>query len=124
MSDSQALAALRPATALEWHRVGKLVNNSRNKSGECNKPFELGAKPEKPKGMLAWLTGNKPQQQQQKVKSNSSEKEQPQQNTNVDVIKRSPTSPHTQNAAKRPRCELIKTGESAGITVKAEPADC
>ncbi|EDW15796.1 uncharacterized protein Dmoj_GI22584 [Drosophila mojavensis] len=124
VSDCQALAALRPATALEWHRVGKLVNNSRNKSDECNKPFELVAKPEKPKGMLAWLTGRKPQQQQQKDKSNSREKKQLQLNTNIDAIKRSPTSPHAPNAAKRPRCEIIKKGETADITVKAEPADC
>ncbi|ALC47109.1 CG11986 [Drosophila busckii] len=65
VSDVQALAALRPATALQWHRVSKLVNNSRNKSVECNKPMELAAKPEKPKGMLAWLTGRKPNKETQ-----------------------------------------------------------
>ncbi|KAH8312392.1 hypothetical protein KR044_010481, partial [Drosophila immigrans] len=73
VSDSQALAALRPATALQWHRVGKLVNNSRNKSDECNKPFVAAAKPEKPKGMLAWLTGNKQKSQEHQSNSNEAE---------------------------------------------------
>ncbi|KAH8420958.1 hypothetical protein KR222_011246, partial [Zaprionus bogoriensis] len=66
VSDAQALAALRPATELRWHRVGKLVNNSRNKSEECNKPYEPAAKPAKPKGMLAWLTAGKRKSESQK----------------------------------------------------------
>lgn len=118
VSDAQALAALRPATSLKWHRVAKCVNNSRNKSDECNKPLELAAKPEKPKGMLAWLTGSKSQHQHQQDNVKSSAEEQPQQKANLNTIKRSPSSPHVQNAAKRPRCE-----KSADIKVKSEPTD-
>lgn len=92
-SDTQALSALRPATSLQWHRVTKLVNNSRNKSEECNKPMELAAKPEKPKGMLAWLTGSK--QSKPNIKKE-----------NQQLEKRAISPTTTVSAAKRPRCEL------------------
>ncbi|XP_033232624.1 abasic site processing protein HMCES [Drosophila pseudoobscura] len=74
VSDSQALATLRPAKCLEWHRVTKLVNNSRNKSEECNKPIELAAKPAKPpmnKTMMAWLNVRKKREEQ--IKAEQSE---------------------------------------------------
>ncbi|EDV93549.1 abasic site processing protein HMCES [Drosophila grimshawi] len=103
VSDSQALAALRPATALEWHRVTKLVNNSRNKSEACNKPLEsTAAKPEKPKGMLAWLTGHKSNVQQNESKCSV-------QDQHSQVVKRSSTSPITESqVAKRRKSDDIK----------------
>ncbi|KAM7363137.1 abasic site processing protein HMCES [Cochliomyia hominivorax] len=61
VSDEQALATLRPATQLQWHRVANIVNNSRNKTDECNKPIEMIRK-EKPtmnKVMSAWLNVRK-----------------------------------------------------------------
>lgn len=104
------MAALRPATELRWHRVNKLVNNSRNKSEECNKPFEQAAKPEKPKGMLAWLTATKPGKTKIKEEeTNPLEK--------ADPIKRSISPTTTESAAKRPRCEL---SEAAPQEVNAE----
>lgn len=39
VTDSQALATLRPTEDIIWHQVSKYVNNSRNKSSECNKPI-------------------------------------------------------------------------------------
>ncbi|XP_065371918.1 abasic site processing protein HMCES [Calliphora vicina] len=61
VSDEQALATLRPATQLQWHRVSNIVNNSRNKTDQCNKPFEM-VKAEKPamnKMMSSWLNVRK-----------------------------------------------------------------
>lgn len=55
------MATLRPATQLQWHRVSNIVNNSRNKSDQCNKPIEL-VKTQKPtmnKMMSAWLNVRK-----------------------------------------------------------------
>ncbi|XP_037034284.1 abasic site processing protein HMCES-like [Bradysia coprophila] len=37
-----AMKCLRPATSLKWHQVSNIVNNSRNKSDECNKPIKAG----------------------------------------------------------------------------------
>lgn len=111
VSDSQALAALRPATELRWHRVGKLVNNSRNKSEECNKPFEQAAKPEKPKGMLAWLTGTK----QSKRKSSELKTGG---NCNADS-----TSSDIEIDAKRPRRESNETDDQEiESKIKVEPS--
>lgn len=105
------MAALRPATALLWHRVTKLVNNSRNKSEQCNKPFEQAAKPEKPKGMLAWLTGTK--QSKSMIKEEIKELEK----SDVDVVKRPISPTNTQSNAKRPRSEL---NETASKEIKTE----
>ncbi|XP_055851623.1 abasic site processing protein HMCES [Episyrphus balteatus] len=59
-SEKQALAALRPATKLEWHQVSNLVNNSRNKSENCNKPIDLCPKKEIPTNNLTkWLVRRK-----------------------------------------------------------------
>lgn len=99
------MAALRPATELLWHRVGKLVNNSRNKSEECNKPFEEAAKPEKPKAMSAWLTG------ETKRKSNVLK-------TNADI-----TSHVIETDAKRLCVESNKTDdEKIEAKIKVEPS--
>ncbi|XP_055903285.1 abasic site processing protein HMCES [Eupeodes corollae] len=60
VSEKEALAALRPATKLEWHRVSNLVNNSRNKSEHCNKPIELCPKKQIPTNNLTkWLVRRK-----------------------------------------------------------------
>lgn len=61
MSDEQALATLKPATQLQSHRVSQIVNNSRNKSEECNKPIEMvkTKKPTMNKMMSAWLNVRK-----------------------------------------------------------------
>lgn len=106
------MAALRPATDLRWHRVGKLVNNSRNKSEECNKPFEQAAKPEKPKGMLAWLSGTK----QGKRKSNELEAG----GGNCNAYS---TSSDIKIDAKRPRRESNETeDQEIESKVKVEPS--
>lgn len=53
------LGLLKPASVLKWHPVGNLVNNSRNKSEECNKRLDekKGAPAVKPKSkiMQSWL---------------------------------------------------------------------
>jgi len=36
-----ALAVIQPAQVLTWHPVATLVNNSRNKDPQCNKPITL-----------------------------------------------------------------------------------
>jgi putative SOS response-associated peptidase YedK len=36
-----ALSVIQPATVLTWHPVATLVNNSRNKDPQCNKPITL-----------------------------------------------------------------------------------
>lgn len=61
VTDEQALATLKPATQLQWHRVSNIVNNSRNKSDQCNKPIELikTQKPAMNKMMSAWLNVRK-----------------------------------------------------------------
>ncbi|XP_060649183.1 abasic site processing protein HMCES [Drosophila nasuta] len=109
VSDSKALAALRPATGLQWHRVGKLVNNSRNKSDECNKPFEAASKPEKPKGMLAWLTGNKQKLHQNKTTNDEVVIKEETAKRSVDEI--SPTA--AESAAKRTCCAPIQIAPPA-----------
>jgi len=40
VSAEDAMKCLRPATTLKWHQVSNIVNNSRNKSEECNKPIK------------------------------------------------------------------------------------
>lgn len=37
VESDMALAYLKPAKILKWHIVSRAVNNSRNKSDECNK---------------------------------------------------------------------------------------
>ncbi len=39
VSMDDAMKCLRPAATLKWHQVSNIVNNSRNKSDECNKPI-------------------------------------------------------------------------------------
>lgn len=61
VTDEQALRTLRPCTQLQWHRVSNIVNNSRNKTDQCNKPIEM-VKPVKPtmnKMMSTWLNVRK-----------------------------------------------------------------
>jgi hypothetical protein len=36
-----ALEVIQPAKVLTWHPVDTLVNNSRNKDPQCNKPITL-----------------------------------------------------------------------------------
>lgn len=43
-SNNEALEVLKPAGKLSWHKVSKLVNNSRQKSKDCNKPFRESSK--------------------------------------------------------------------------------
>lgn len=69
----ELLAMLRPATQLQWHAVSSVVNNSRNKSAECNKKVALGDgkqpaaavanRPPMSKMMQSWLiVGKRPAQ--------------------------------------------------------------
>ncbi|XP_055603508.1 abasic site processing protein HMCES [Uranotaenia lowii] len=46
---NRALNMLKPSERIQWYGVSNLVNNSRNKSEQCNKPFEIGET--KPKGL-------------------------------------------------------------------------
>lgn len=60
VTDKEALATLKPAQSLVWHQVSKLVNNSRNKSDQCNKPIEQVQQKRKPNLMESWLVQKKP----------------------------------------------------------------
>lgn len=56
----QLMALLKPATLLTWHPVSSLVNNSRNKSVDCNKRLNdvktsVGDNKPKSKMMQSWL---------------------------------------------------------------------
>lgn len=58
VTDTKHLVSLlKPAKMLQWHRVSNLVNNARNKSDQCNKPFDLEKKSTTPKNKLmdSWL---------------------------------------------------------------------
>ncbi|XP_004519803.2 embryonic stem cell-specific 5-hydroxymethylcytosine-binding protein [Ceratitis capitata] len=73
VSDEEALATLRPATKLEWYQVSNLVNNSRNKSEQCNRPIELKKMFDSSKGcniknktLLNWLNVRKRREDQAK----------------------------------------------------------
>ncbi|XP_039947782.1 abasic site processing protein HMCES [Bactrocera tryoni] len=73
VTDDEALATLRPATKLEWYRVSSYVNNSRNKSEQCNKPIELIQKNDSSKdcnntgkSLLNWLNVRKRREEQAK----------------------------------------------------------
>lgn len=52
-----ALSVIQPATVLTWHPVATLVNNSRNKDPQCNKPITLKPKPASRSKLLmeSWL---------------------------------------------------------------------
>ncbi|XP_068155499.1 abasic site processing protein HMCES [Drosophila tropicalis] len=116
VSDSEALATLRPATSLAWHRVSKLVNNSRNKSDECNKPIELAAKPAKPtmnKTMQAWLNTRKKRENQ--IKAEQSEPSDSE-DTEDKAVKRRSSPIHSQqeNSVKRPCFSGFKKSRKSG----------
>uniref|UniRef100_A0A1B0CMM7 Abasic site processing protein HMCES n=1 Tax=Lutzomyia longipalpis TaxID=7200 RepID=A0A1B0CMM7_LUTLO len=57
-----ALKLLKPTENITWHQVSRIVNNSRNKSDQCNKPLPEGkSSPIKSKMMQSWLgKANKP----------------------------------------------------------------
>lgn len=84
VSDSQALATLRPTEEIIWHQVSKYVNNSRNKSSECNKPFTETTKESpapknneiKNKMMKNWLFVKKRKTEEEKDENPNSEKKQ------------------------------------------------
>ncbi|XP_001656417.2 embryonic stem cell-specific 5-hydroxymethylcytosine-binding protein [Aedes aegypti] len=59
---TRALNMLKPSESIQWYGVSNLVNNSRNKSDQCNKPIEDVKKPiakatgtPKSKMMQSWL---------------------------------------------------------------------
>ncbi|KAJ8711721.1 hypothetical protein PYW08_008675 [Mythimna loreyi] len=56
-----ALAYLKPIKLLSWHRVSTAVNNSRNKSTNCNKslPEEENTKKNTQKTLNSWFTVEK-----------------------------------------------------------------
>lgn len=77
VSDTEALKLLKPPKNLVWYQVSKTVNNSRNKSVECNKPMS-GEKTPKSKLMQHWLTkGTSPKKEEKSPEKDttSSEKE-------------------------------------------------
>lgn len=98
VSEERALAALRPATKLEWHQVSNLVNNSRNKSEHCNKPIDLCPKKEIPSNNLTkWLVRRK---REEDIKTES--------DTNEDADEE-------ETPSKRPRIKLrVSEEESSG----------
>ncbi|XP_037955360.1 abasic site processing protein HMCES [Teleopsis dalmanni] len=64
VTDEQALNTLQPAKEIIWYQVSNLVNNSRNKSDQCNKPIDLAQKQKLPtpssnKTLLSWLNVRK-----------------------------------------------------------------
>uniref|UniRef100_A0A1B6ICE6 Abasic site processing protein HMCES n=2 Tax=Homalodisca liturata TaxID=320908 RepID=A0A1B6ICE6_9HEMI len=50
-----AVRLLHPVTSLTWHPVSMLVNNSRNKDNNCNKPIDLQKPKPVNKIMDSWL---------------------------------------------------------------------
>lgn len=90
-----------------------MVNNSRNKSEECNKPIELAAKPVKPpmnKTMMAWLNVRKKREDQ--IKAEQSEpSEDEEEAADSGVNKRRTSSDGSEpidSPAKRPRFRDFK----------------
>lgn len=59
VSDKEALDTIRPPKEWQWHRVSNLVNNSRNKSCDCNVPLERLKEQQtanqKPNMLQSWL---------------------------------------------------------------------
>lgn len=53
VESDMALAYLKPAKILNWHKVSLAVNNSRNKSLECNK--RTIEKPSSQKTLTSWF---------------------------------------------------------------------
>ncbi|XP_053615719.1 abasic site processing protein HMCES isoform X2 [Plodia interpunctella] len=51
-----ALSFLKPTKVLSWHPVSTLVNNSRNKSTECNKRVEETKNKSSQKTLSAWFS--------------------------------------------------------------------
>lgn len=71
--EKEALELLVPATSIKWHEVSNHVNNSRNKSEQCNKPLE---KEKRNKLMDNWLkransTGDSSTTEYKKIKKDS-----------------------------------------------------
>lgn len=54
-----ALEYLKPVKILEWHPVSSMVNNSRNKSEECNKIINIEKAKTSQKTITAWISTNK-----------------------------------------------------------------
>ncbi|KAH8278627.1 hypothetical protein KR018_006260, partial [Drosophila ironensis] len=103
VSEAEALATLRPAKSLLWHRVAKLVNNSRNKSVYCNKPIQL-AKPAKPpmnRVMKSWLQVRKRREEQLLAEQSESESESSEDERPAAVKRRSSDGSSFEEAAKR-----------------------
>ncbi|XP_054747471.1 abasic site processing protein HMCES [Anastrepha obliqua] len=80
VSDDEALATLRPVSKLQWYRVSNLVNNSRNKSEQCNQPIDLQQKSTaskekniKNKTLMTWLNVRKRREEQAKQLSDDDE---------------------------------------------------
>ncbi|CAH2985826.1 unnamed protein product [Chilo suppressalis] len=52
-----AISLLKPTNTLSWHRVSKLVNNSKYKASDCNKKIpEQKTNKEKQKTLTTWFT--------------------------------------------------------------------
>ncbi|KAG6456067.1 hypothetical protein O3G_MSEX009545 [Manduca sexta] len=51
-----ALEHLKPVKLLSWHKVSTTVNNSRNKSDDCNKRMKVEESKKSQKSLTAWLT--------------------------------------------------------------------
>ncbi|XP_039495254.1 abasic site processing protein HMCES [Drosophila santomea] len=128
VSDTEALATLRPATELQWHRVTKLVNNSRNKSEECNKPIELAAKPVKPpmnKTMMSWLNVRKKREEQIKAEQSDASDGENEEKEGVTKRRTSADGSPVDSPAKRPRFRdfkneaLERSGGSSDCEVKS-----
>uniref|UniRef100_A0A182P0C2 Abasic site processing protein HMCES n=1 Tax=Anopheles epiroticus TaxID=199890 RepID=A0A182P0C2_9DIPT len=73
---NRALNLLQPSKAMKWYRVSNIVNNSRNKSDQCNKPLVEGKAGDgsakapvvpKSKMMQSWLIVKKRKQEDAEV---------------------------------------------------------
>ncbi|CAI6347651.1 unnamed protein product [Macrosiphum euphorbiae] len=56
VSESRAISMLRPIDNLMWYEVSSIVNNSRNKSEDCNKPISKIVN-KSSTFMTSWLAG-------------------------------------------------------------------
>lgn len=57
VSASMAIDLLKPVTMLSWHQVSTLVNNSKNKSEDCNKKLANNQKKQTTqKSLTMWFS--------------------------------------------------------------------
>jgi len=73
VSSTEALKTIRPVDILKWHRVSKVVNNSRNDEADCTKPIEVldQIKNSNTKSLKAWLQIRKRREEELQINYDS-----------------------------------------------------